>query len=745
MTHRVETRIGRETLILETGKLAKQADGAVTVQYGGTVVLVTAVAAKQPRPGIDFLPLTVEYQEKTYAAGKIPGGFFKREGRPSGKEILSARLIDRPIRPLFPKGLRHEVQVIALVLSHDGVNDPDILAVVGASAALSISNIPFKGPLGAVRVGRVNDQWVINPTFQEVDQGTLDLVVVTSPDGVIMVEAGAKELPEPLMVEALRFGEQQAQTIARLQQELVATCGTPKRTIPLVTADPSLIEKVRSAATAELDAEMARASQKEGRSDAMVALLAKLVEQFAPAGSATTPEQVKLALGQVEEEHLRKIILTKKTRADGRALTTLRPITCEVAVLPRTHGSGLFSRGQTQSLATVTLGTASDEQRIDALEGKTTKAFMLHYNFPPFSVGETKPVRSPGRREIGHGALAERALAAIMPSKDQFPYTVRIVSEILESNGSSSMATVCGGTLALLDAGVPIKAPVSGVAMGLVFEGKDRYVVLTDITGLEDHSGDMDFKVAGSAAGITALQLDLKLTGVPLEVLEKGIEQSRAPRQAILQAIAGILSAPRPDLSAFAPRITKIMINPEKIGTVIGPGGKMIRKITAETGATIDIEDDGTVLVASTDAAAAQRAIAFIKGLTEEVEVGRIYQATVTRLMNFGAFCEISPGKEGLCHVSELSDGFVPKVEEAVKVGDTFPVKVIEVDLQGRVNVSRKQAMPGQESAPPVAHRREGRGGGDRPHGDRPYRGDGPRGPRREFSRDREQSSQPPR
>ncbi|MBI4227122.1 MAG: polyribonucleotide nucleotidyltransferase [Candidatus Omnitrophica bacterium] len=748
--NRVQARIGRDDLIIETGKLAKQADGAVTVQLGGTVVLVTAVAAKKPRPGIDFMPLTVEYQEKTYAAGKIPGGFFKREGRPSAKETLTARLVDRPIRPLFPKGLRHEVQVIALVLSHDGVNDPDILAVVGASAALSISDIPFTGPLGAVRVGRVNDQWVVNPTFQEVEQGTLDLVVVTSPDGVIMVEAGAKELPEALMVEALRFGEQQAQAVAALQRELVAACGKPKRTIPLVQAEPALIEQVRGAATAELDAEMARASQKEGRSDAMDALLAKLVEQFAPAGSTTTtPEQVRLALEQVEAGHLRQAILSKRVRADGRDLTTLRPITCEVGVLPRTHGSGLFSRGQTQSLATVTLGTASDEQRIDALEGETTKAFMLHYNFPPFSVGETKPVRSPGRREIGHGALAERALAAVMPSKDQFPYTVRVVSEILESNGSSSMATVCSGTLTLMDAGVPIKAPVSGVAMGLVFEGADRYVVLTDITGLEDHAGDMDFKVAGTAAGITALQLDLKLTGVPLEVLAKAIEQSREPRQAILQAITAVLPSPRPELSAFAPRITKLMIDPEKIGTVIGPGGKMIRKITSESGATVDIEDDGTVLVASNDAAASQKAIAMIKGLTEDVEVGRIYQATVTRLMNFGAFCEISPGREGLCHVSELDAGFVPKVEDAIKVGDTFPVKVIEVDLQGRINVSRKQALPGQEQAPPVPHRREGRGGGDRSRGDRPYRGDGPHGgpprdgPRRDFGRDRERSHSP--
>src|SRR3989338_5976029 len=462
MTHRVQARIGREDLIIETGKLAKQADGAVTVQLGGTVVLVTAVAAKQPRPGIDFLPLTVEYQEKTYAAGKIPGGFFKREGRPSGKEILSARLIDRPIRPLFPKGIRHEIQVMAVVLSHDGVNDPDILGVIVASAALSISDIPFKGPLGVVRVGRVNDQFVVNPTFQEVETGMLDLVVVTSPDGVIMVEAGAKEIPAPLMIEDLRFGEQQAQAVAEIQKQLVTACGTPKQPIELRVPTSELVEQVKGLALQEMEAEIQRASQKEGRSDTMEQLLARIVEQLAPEGSTTTPADVKAALDHAEADHLRAYILSKRLRADGRDLTTLRPIACEVALLPRTHGSGLFTRGQTQSLGTATLGTGSDEQIIDALEGETSKSFMLHYNFPPFSVGETRPVRGPGRREIGHGALAERALAAVMPSKDQFPYTVRIVSEILESNGSSSMATVCSSSLSLMDAGVPITKSVSG-------------------------------------------------------------------------------------------------------------------------------------------------------------------------------------------------------------------------------------------------------------------------------------------
>jgi len=757
VTHRVQIRIGREDLIIETGKLAKQADGSVTVQLGGTVVLVTAVASKEPRPGADFLPLTVEYQEKTYAAGKIPGGFFKREGRPSGKEILTARLIDRPIRPLFPKGFYHEIQVIGVVLSHDGVNDPDTLAVIGASAALSLSDIPFQGPLGVARVGRVNDQWVVNPTIPEVDSGSLDLVVVTSPDGIIMVEGGAKELPEALMVESLRFGETQARAVLELQQQLVALAGKPKRTVELRVPDPQLVEQVRALAVAELDAEMSRASQKEGRSDAIDALLKRLVEQLVTEGSAVTAETVDAALSEVEAAHLRQAVLTRQVRADGRDVKTLRPITCEVGVLPRTHGSGLFSRGQTQSLAAATLGTASDEQRIDALEGETTKSFMLHYNFPPFSVGEVRPVRGPGRREIGHGALAERSLAAVMPSKEQFPYTVRVVSEILESNGSSSMATVCGGTLALMDAGVPIKAPVSGVAMGLIYEGRDRFVILTDITGLEDHCGDMDFKVAGTATGITALQLDLKLPGVPLEVVASALEQSREPRQTILKAITAVIAQPRTELSAFAPRITRLTIDPEKIGTVIGPGGKMIRKIVKDTGATIDIEDDGTVLVASTDAAASQKAIETIKALTDEVEVGKVYRGTVTRIMNFGAFCEIAPGKEGLCHVSELDANFVPRVEDVVKVGDVFPVKVTEVDFQGRINVSRKQAMPGKEHEPPVPHRREGHDGG--PHhargglrGDRPpHRRDGPRGgppregpPRGGFHRGLERS-RPPR
>ena len=751
MIHRVQARMGREDLILETGKLAKQADGAVTVQLGGTVVLVTAVAAREPKD-VDFLPLTVEYQEKTYAAGKIPGGFFKREGRPSEKEILSARLIDRPIRPLFPKGFHCEIQVIAVVLSHDGLNDPDILAVIGASAALSISDIPFAGPLGVVRVGRVDGQWVVNPTIPEVDNGALDLVVVTSPDGIIMVEAGAKELPENLIAEALQFGQAQAQLVAELTRQLITACGIRKRTVELKTPSPELIDQVRKAALPDLDAEIARASQKEGRSEALEALLKRLVEQFAPEGATVTPAEVQAALDLVEREHLRQAILTKRVRADGRDWTTVRPVTCEVGVLPRTHGSGLFTRGQTQSLATTTLGTASDEQIIDALEGETTKSFMLHYSFPPFSVGEVRPVRGPGRREIGHGALAERALSAVMPSKDRFPYTVRIVSEILESNGSSSMATVCGGTLALMDAGVPIKAPVSGIAMGLIYEGADRPVILTDITGLEDHCGDMDFKIAGTAQGVTALQLDLKLTGVPPDVLIQALEQSREPRAMILRAITAAIPSPRAGLSAFAPRITKLTIDPEKIGTVIGPGGKMIRKITKDTGATVDIEDDGTVLVASTDAAAAQKAIDFIKALTEEVQLGKVYPGRVTRLMNFGAFVEIAPGKEGLCHVSELDANFVPRVEDAVKMGDTFPVKVIEIDSQGRINVSRKQAVPGMEHEPPVPHRREGgphRGGdhrGERPYHRGEHRGGPPRyggarpdaGPRRNFPRDRE-------
>lgn len=740
--HRVQMRYGKEDLILETGRLAKQADGSVTVQYGGTLVLVSVVVGKKPKEGANFLPLTVEYQEKTYAAGKIPGGFFKREGRPSEKEILTARLVDRPIRPLFPKGFRNEVQVIALVLSHDGANDPDVLAVLGASAALGLSCSAVNHRVGVCRVGRVNGQFVIHPTYAEVEQGDLEVVVASTKDGVIMVESAAKEVPEEVIVEAMRFGESQGRQTIALQEELIAACGVKKEPYVSPEPDTELISRVQKISEGRLDQILRAQTEKESTGEEMKSLVQEILDAVnteekpaTPASRLVTEEQVEEILEDLSQKVVRRTILEERRRMDGRDLTTVRPISCEVGVLPRTHGSGLFTRGQTQSLASTTLGTSNDEQMIDALQGKTFKTFMLHYSFPPFSVGEIRPVRGPGRREIGHGALAEKALRAVMPSKEQFPYTVRIVSEILESNGSSSMATVCGGTLALMDAGVPIKAPVSGIAMGLVREG-NRHVVLTDIIGMEDHFGDMDFKVAGTAAGVTALQLDLKGTGVPVEILEEAILQAKPARALVLQRIQESISAPRAELSPYAPRITLLKIDPEKIGELIGPGGKMIRKITKDSGATIEVEDDGTVLVASADAAAAQKAIDFIKGLTEEAEVGRVYQGVVQRITNFGAFCEIAPGKEGLCHVSELSNEFVPRVEDVVKVGDTLAVKVVEIDSMGRINLSHKQALlpPGTAPVPParreMSHRGEPlhRGGGDRGRygGDRPRRGPGP-------------------
>jgi len=731
MVRRVQTRYGKEDLILETGRMAKQADGSVMVQYGGTVVLVSVVVSNRIKEGIDFLPLTVEYQEKTYAAGKIPGGFFKREGRPSEKEILTSRLIDRPIRPLFPKGFRNDVQVIALVLSHDGVNDPDILAMIGASTVLGLApNSPVTQRLGVCRVGRVNGNFVLNPSYAEIQQGDLDLVVVSTKDGIVMVESAAKEISEEVMLEALRFGQAQGQASISLQEELIRACGVAKEPVKLHQLEKPFVDRIHGLAEARVKEILQARSQKEGGDDGKEELVQDLLKQLQNPEGTLTEAEIKEALEQLEKGLIRSMISQQKRRMDGRDLTTVRPINCEVGVLPRTHGSALFTRGQTQSLASATLGTSQDEQIIDALQGKSFKSFMLHYSFPPFSVGEIRPMRGPGRREIGHGALAERALRAVLPTKEQFPYTLRVVSEILESNGSSSMATVCGGTLALMDAGVPIKAPVSGIAMGLVKEDS-RYTILTDIIGLEDHYGDMDFKVAGTAQGITALQLDLKLSSVPLEVLGDALMQAKPARAHVLEKMLAMIAAPRAELSAYAPRITLLKIDPEKIGELIGPGGKMIRRITQESGASIDVEDDGTVMVASADAAAAQKAIDFIRGLTDEAEIGRVYQGIVKRITNFGAFCEISPGKEGLCHVSELSDQFVPKVEDVIKLGDTLAVKVVEIDSQGRINLSHKQALlpPGTAPVPPVRHG----SGGDRDRGRGGERGDhGRHGPSRE-------------
>ena len=692
MTKKFETKLGKGSLIIETGRMAKQADGAVTVQLGGTIVLVTAVCSGEPREGVDFFPLTCEYQEKTYAAGKIPGGFFKREGRPSEKAILSARLMDRPIRPLFPKGFMNETQVFAMVISSDGENDSDILAMIGASTALSISDIPFNGPIGTVRVGRIDGKFVINPTFQELESSDLDLVVVGTRSSVVMVESGSKELSEDVIAEAIEAGHKELQKLIDLQEEMVKAVGKPKRQAEYRKIDEGLLGKIKEMSVARLDG-INRLSTKEQREEAMSALSKGLIEKLVTEESEYSSSDVKAALNEVEEEEVRKFIIKNRKRVDGRKFDEIRKISCEVGILPRTHGSGLFTRGQTQSLSVTTLGTAQDEQTIDALEGETQKSFMLHYNFPPFSVGEAKPIRGPGRREIGHGALAERALKAVMPSKDAFPYTVRVVSDILESNGSSSMATVCASSLSLMDAGVPISEPVSGIAIGLVKAEKEE-ILLIDIGGVEDHYGDMDFKVAGTKKGITALQMDLKIQGVSHDLIKKALEVGKAARLFILDKMMGIISKPKEAISEFAPHITSFKIPQSKIGEVIGPGGKNIKKIIQEFNVTVDIDDDGIVQVASTDGTAIERAVAVIRGMVEEPEIGKIYKGKVKRIMNFGAFCEILPGKEGLVHVSELANKFVKTVEDVVKIGDEITVKVIEVDDQGRVNLSKRQADP---------------------------------------------------
>ncbi|MFH0826472.1 MAG: polyribonucleotide nucleotidyltransferase [Candidatus Omnitrophota bacterium] len=686
--HNLKIKFGRHDLVLETGKLAKQANGSVTVQYGGTVVLVTACMSKELREGQDFFPLTVECQEKTYAAGRIPGGFFKREGRPSESEILTARLIDRPIRPLFPKGMLNNVQIMAIVLSSDGENDPDILAVIGASCALTLSDIPFLGPLACCRVAFVNNEYILNPTYAELEVAQLDVVIAANRKGVMMLESKAREVTEEIYLEAVKFGFDNLQGIIDLQEEFKKSLGKSKQEVPLKIVDPSLLKKVEEFSIERLQ-EIYRLGTQEQRVEQIHLLVKDLEAQFL--GETFSSVDIKMALDEVEKAQIRSKILKENSRIDGRDFKEIRPITCEVSVLPRTHGSSLFTRGQTQSLAVTTLGTGEDEQLIEALEGEKYKSFMLHYSFPPFSVGETAPVRGPGRREIGHGALAEKALLAVMPSKEAFPYTIRVVSEILESNGSSSMASVCAATLSLMDAGVPIKESVGGIALGLIKDDK-KAVILTDIAGLEDHFGDMDFKVAGTQNGMTAVQLDLKIDGVDLKLLHDCLFQAKEARGAVLEKMNAALLHPRAQLSTYAPRIDIIKVNPEKIGELIGPGGKTIKKIIASTGAKIDIQDDGRVLVSSTEGAQSEAAIKMIKAITEEVEIGRIYAGKVRRIVNFGAFCEIAPGKDGLVHVSELADHFVKNVEEVVKVGDEFKVKVIGIDELGRINLSKKQA-----------------------------------------------------
>jgi len=684
-----EMIFGNESFVLGTGKLAKQANGAVTVTYGGTVVLVTACMSKNIREGQDFFPLTVDYQEKTYAAGRIPGGFFKREGRPSESEILTSRLIDRPIRPLFNKGMLNEVQIVAVVLSSDGVNDPDVMAVNAASSALCISDIPFNGPAACCRVARVKGELILNPTYAQRDAADLDVIIVAGDNGICMLESKAYQVSEDEYLKAVKFGQEALENMLAFQKKFAQKYGKPKATdVVYIKPDEALNQKVESLARERLE-KIYTMPSKEEREDNVAVLFKEIVEGLAPEGY--TASAVKEALIGLEESLVRKMILQDNKRVDSRGFKDIRPISCEVAILPRTHGSALFTRGQTQSLAVTTLGTGEDQQLIEALEGEQYKTFMLHYNFPPFSVGETGRIGGAGRREIGHGALAEKALVPVMPSKEQFPYTVRVVSEILESNGSSSMATVCASCLSLMDAGVPLKEPVAGIALGIITSDA-KTVILTDIAGVEDHFGDMDLKVAGTRTGVTAVQMDLKIKGITFDILSQCLTQAKEARMVILDKMASVLKQPRKAISTYAPRIERIKINTEKIGSVIGPGGKTIKAIIAATGATIDIDDDGTVLIASSDNAKSEAAIAMIKAITEDVEVGRIYTGKVKRITNFGAFCEIAPGKEGLVHVSELSNEFVKDVASVVKVGDEFKVKVVSIDEMGRINLSKKRA-----------------------------------------------------
>ncbi len=692
---RKEMQLAGRTLSLETGRLAKQAGGAVFARYGDTCVLVCATAAKTAREGIDFFPLSVEYEEKMYSVGKIPGGFIKREGRPSEKAILSARLIDRPIRPLFPEGFRNEVQVVATVFCVEQDNPPEILAGIGASAALHISDIPFDGPTACVSVGLVDDQLVLNPTVQQSENSLLNLTVSGTEEAIMMVEAGAREVPEETCLDAIMFGHEAIKKIAafieEFRREALAMGLAKEKMVPVLAAfDPGIEKALRDFAGADMLTAL-RTPEKLAREAAVDAVKTAAQEKFIES-YPEEEKQIAAILEDIEKDHVRKLISIDKIRPDGRATDEIRPITVEAGVLPRTHGSGLFTRGQTQVLNVLTLGSSSEDQLLDGLGLETSKRYMHHYNFPPYSVGETRPMRGPGRREIGHGALAERALEPMIPPLEDFPYTIRLVSEVLESNGSSSMASVCGSTISLMDAGVPIKRPVAGIAMGLIKEG-EYYTILSDIQGLEDHHGDMDFKVAGTEQGVTALQMDIKVDGLSRDILAAALKQAREGRMFILGKILEVIPAPRAELSPYAPRIITMNIDPDKIRDVIGPGGKIIKKIIEETGVKIDIEDSGLVMIATADAEAGARAQQMVRDLTRDVEVGEIYTGKVTRIMAFGAFVEVLPGKEGLVHISQLAEERVNKVEDVVNIGDTITVKVTEIDRQGRVNLSRKEIL----------------------------------------------------
>ncbi len=691
MVHSVELEVAGRTLRLETGRVAKQAGGAVWASYADTVVLATAVASQTVRAGIEFLPLTVDYLEKTYAAGKIPGGYFKREGRPSEKEVLTSRLIDRPLRPLFPEGYYFETQVIAAVLSADQTGTSDVVGITAASAAVALSDIPVEAPIAGVRIGRVNGQFVVNPDLAACETSDLSLVVAGTDTAVMMVEGGANQLPEATMIEAIELAHREIKKIIAKIRELQARAGKPKRQVITEKIDPALTEQVRQLVATPIR-EAILIPNKSARQERLSAVLDETLQKLKTEDDPDRQRHIKLVFHGLEYSEVRNMILEKRVRADGRGPSDIRAITCEVGVLPRTHGSALFTRGETQSLAVVTLGTTEDEQRIDALEGQYFRTFLLHYNFPPFSVGEARPLRSPGRREVGHGALAERALRPVLPTKEEFPYTLRLVSDILESNGSSSMATVCGGTLAMMDAGVPIKEPVAGIAMGLIKE-QDRVVVLSDILGLEDHLGDMDFKVTGTRHGVTALQMDIKIGGITADLMRQALEQARAGRMHILERMHESLQTPRSELSPFAPRIFTMKIKTDRIRDVIGPGGKTIRGIIAETGVKINVDDSGTITIAAVDGAGAQKAIDAINRLTEEVEVGKIYLGTVRKIMDFGAFVEVLPGTDGLVHISQLAHHRVKAVTDEVREGEQILVKVLEIDKQGKIRLSRKEAM----------------------------------------------------
>jgi polyribonucleotide nucleotidyltransferase len=752
---RYTTTVGSREIAIETGKLAAQAGGAVTVHLNGSIVFAAATMGGV-REGIDFFPLSVDYEERMYAGGKIPGSFFRREGRPSTDAILTARLTDRPLRPLFPAGMRNEVQIIMYAFSADGENPLDILAINAASAALMISDVPWNGPVAAVRVGRVDGQFIANPTFAEIDNSDLDLRIAGTKDAILMVEAGADMIPEDVMVAALEFGHHSIQPLIELQMKMQAEIGKAKREVTVALPDPALQAKVLARVSGPMNELLDKPLMKAEFYKGMDTLLQELVKEFIPASDAkvsvsdeqdvetlpdvTLPkppsvEAVKEAFGDAEKKVVRDRILNLGKRPDGRKPDEIRPIWCEVDFSPRAHGSGIFTRGETQVLTLATLGTLRESQEIDTLSPVDTKRYMHHYNFPPFSTGETKMMRGQSRREIGHGALAERALEPVIPSEETFPYALRLVSEVLASNGSSSMASVCGSTLALMDTGVPIKAPVAGVAMGLIMEG-DKYKILTDIQGTEDHLGDMDFKVAGTATGITALQMDIKISGLSTEIMKQALEQARLARLFILDKIIETIAAPRPELKPHTPRITTVKIPSDKIGAIIGPGGKNIRALQEETGTKIDIEEDGTIYIASTSQEAAQMARERIEAITETPQLGRIYTGKVVRIADFGAFVEILPGTDGMVHISQLDSERVEKVEDVVKMGEEITVMVTGIDPMGKIRLSRQAVLEGWtiEEAQERDSRKSGgsRPGGGRSGGDRrPDRRDDRRGPRR--------------